>query len=89
VSTFSSQNQPDSRFTADHARVHVLARRDSILRLHERGLVPLAIASKLNLSVSYVSHVLREAGIEIPSYLETHGPRPGKTLCPHCGRPLR
>jgi hypothetical protein len=66
--------------------MQTLARKDSILRLHDRGLVPLAIASKLNLSVSYVSRVLRDEGIEIPNYLETQGPRPERTVCPHCGR---
>ena len=82
--TFSSENQPESGFTAEHGQIQVLARRDSVLRLHERGMVPLAIASKLNLSVSYVGAVLRSEGIEIPSYLETWGPRPEPNRCPHC-----
>lgn len=88
MSTFSSQNQPSERFSLEHGRALVAARRDSVLRLHERGLIPLAIASKLNLSLTYVTSVLRDEGIELPSYLETQGPRPEREDCPHCGRQL-
>lgn len=88
MSLFTTENQPDPEVLSTHRQIQVEARRDSILRLHERGLVPLAIASKLRLSLSYVSSVLRSEGVGIPSFLETQGPRPENEFCPHCGRRL-
>lgn len=60
-------------------------KRDEILLLRERDkAVPLAIASKVGLSVTAVSRVLAEEGVELAPYLTTTGRRE-KQSCPHCG----
>jgi len=56
--------------------------------LRRRGMVPLAIADTLGISVSTVSKILREQGYEIPSYLTTQGPRAERARCPHCRKRL-
>jgi hypothetical protein len=43
--------------------------REAIVGDYRRGLVPLAIATRRNVSVRYVSEALRDAGIEPPAYL--------------------
>lgn len=61
---------------------------EDILLLWGRGLVPLAIAKRLRVSVDRIGSVVREAGFEIPSYMTSSGPRPEEDSCPHCGRPF-
>ena len=45
-----------------------------ILTLWERGMVPLAIAARLNTSIRRVRETVRAAGYVIPSYLTTDWP---------------
>jgi hypothetical protein len=42
---------------------------EDVVFLREQGLVPLAIAAQVNRSVTYVAEILRDAGIEIRTYL--------------------
>jgi DNA invertase Pin-like site-specific DNA recombinase len=74
------------RSEANHRHVWSARLREDIATLWQRGLVPLAIAYKLEISVTTVSRVLREQGVEIPSYLTATGPRVKRPRCPHCGK---
>lgn len=59
---------------------------EDVLLLRRRGLVPLAIADELSISLRRVVEYLEEAGEEIPSYLTTWNEPPRQHLaCPHCG----
>lgn len=59
---------------------------EDVLLLRERGLVPLAIADELGISLRRVVDYLEEAGEEIPSYLTTWNEPPRGERCPTCGR---
>jgi hypothetical protein len=83
--THSEEALQRRRETLAYARQLV---REDVLRLWQRGLVPLAIAAAVSRSVSYVSEILRDEGVEIPSYLTTSGPRPEPSRCPNCGHEL-
>ena len=62
-------------------------KRDDILTLRKRDkAVPLAIAGKVGLSVTAVSRVLTEAGVDLAPFLTTTGRREKQATCPHCGR---
>jgi hypothetical protein len=62
--------------------------RGDIMKLHRRGLVPLAIADALYVRPETVARILRENGVDIPSYLTTTGPKRRPESCPHCNRRL-
>jgi DNA-directed RNA polymerase specialized sigma24 family protein len=76
---------PDAK---DKARQTVEERqryqREDVLLLRRRGMVPLAIADELGISLRRVVAYLREAGVEIPGYLTTSG-EPPREPCRHCG----
>jgi DNA-directed RNA polymerase specialized sigma24 family protein len=59
--------------------------REDVLLLHKRGLVPLAIADALDISLRRVVDYLRDAGETIPVYLTTWNEPPRGERCPSCG----
>jgi DNA-directed RNA polymerase specialized sigma24 family protein len=60
--------------------------REDVLLLRRRGMVPLAIADEVGISLSRVVRYLNDAGEKAPSYLTTWGEaRLERTTCPHCG----
>jgi FixJ family two-component response regulator len=59
---------------------------EDVLLLRKRGLVPLAIADELGISLRRVVDYLEEAGEEIPGYLTTWSEPPREPKpCAHCG----
>jgi AraC-like DNA-binding protein len=77
---------PKNGRSGNHRHVWSARLREDIATLWQRGLVPLAIADKVGVSVTTVSRVLHERGVQIPAYLTTTGPRAKRRRCPHCGR---
>ena len=59
--------------------------REDVLLLRNRGLVPLAIADTLAISLRRVVACLEEAGEEIPSYLTTWNEPARGVRCSACG----
>lgn len=94
---FLSANAQDDRqpnstpvFTSEAGERVRAERRESVRRLHERGLVPLAIADTLGWGDGRVARYLRElegeGSITRPaSWVTLHGPKRG-AKCPTCGR---
>jgi hypothetical protein len=77
-------------FTSEAGERLRAERRESVRRLHERGLVPLAIADTLGWGDGRVARYLRELEddgvITRPaSWLTLHGPKRG-VKCPTCSR---
>ena len=60
--------------------------REDVLLLRGRGLVPLAIADELDISLRRVVDYLEDAGEQIPGYLTTWNEPPRGERCPTCGR---
>ena len=60
--------------------------REDILLLRRRGMVPLAIADAIGISLRRVVTVLEEAGEDIPGFLTTWNEPPRGERCPSCGR---
>jgi hypothetical protein len=61
-------------------------RREDVLLLRRRGLVPLAISDELDISLRRVVDYLEDAGEKIPAYLTTWNEPPREpTRCRHCG----
>jgi hypothetical protein len=77
-------------FTSEAGERVRAERRESVRRLHERGLVPLAIADTLGWGDGRVARYLRELEGEgviarPASRVSLHGPKRG-AKCPTCGR---
>lgn len=60
--------------------------REDILLLRERGMVPLAIADELGISLRRVVTVLEESGEELLGFLTTWNEPPRGERCSACGR---
>jgi hypothetical protein len=78
------------KFASEHGERLRAERRESVRRLHERGLVPLAIADRLAWGDARVARYLRElvgeGVITTPaSWLSLYGPKRGPN-CPTCGK---
>ena len=80
-------HSPEARKKASRtlSRYRELTEED-ILILRKKGLVPLAIADRLGISLRRVVSVLQAAGEEIPGYLITNREPPRGVSCPECGR---
>jgi len=59
---------------------------EDVLICRRNGLVPLAIADRLNIGIRRGVTVLEEAGEEVPGYLITNSPPPVEPRCKSCGR---
>jgi hypothetical protein len=67
---------PDSSTAGPHARTVGAARlRADVLTLWLRGMVPIAIANRLGVSVDTVAKVLRGHGLDVPAYTTVSGPK--------------
>jgi DNA invertase Pin-like site-specific DNA recombinase len=78
------------KFTSEHGERLRAERKESVRRLHERGLVPLAIADTLGWSDARVARYLNELEAEgvitrPATWLTLHGPKRGPK-CTCCGR---
>lgn len=60
--------------------------REDILLLRERGMVPLAIADELGISLRRVVTVLEESGEQLLGFLTTWNEPPRGERCSACGR---
>jgi DNA-directed RNA polymerase specialized sigma24 family protein len=60
--------------------------REDLLLLRRRGLVPLAIADELGISLRRVVTVLEESGEELLGFLTTWNEPPRGERCSVCGR---
>jgi hypothetical protein len=85
-----SPSEPPT-FTPGHGERLRADRRESVRRLHERRLVPLAIADTLGWSdgrvARYLSELEAEGAITRPAvWLTLHGPKRDTSRCPTCGR---
>jgi hypothetical protein len=90
VETFERFAQDEGNSLPEHSRT-IGARRlraDVLMLRQRRGMVPLAIADTVGVSVTTVSRILREHGVELPAYLTTTGPKVKRPICPHCRRPI-
>lgn len=75
----------------ERAREAVAHRQDlqceDVVLLRRRGLVPLAVADELGISLARVVRYLTEAGERIPGYLTTwNAPLRDHERCERCGR---
>jgi DNA-directed RNA polymerase specialized sigma24 family protein len=61
--------------------------REDVLLYRQRGLVPLAIADEMGISLRRVVRILEEAGEEIPGYLTTWN-EPPREPCRRCSSDL-
>jgi hypothetical protein len=78
---------PASREALREARALKSKLRDEdVVLLRRQGLVPLAIADQLHMSVERVVRVLGENDLEVPTYLTTYSPPARGPICPHCGK---
>jgi len=87
---------PEDRLKAqsDEAKTKRLAteeerrrfQREDILLLRKRGMVPLAIADELGISLRRVVTVLEESGEQLLGFLTTWNEPPRGERCPTCGR---
>lgn len=80
----------EAREKAEAARRHTIANHrkladEDILICRRNGLVPLAIADRLGVSLRRVIRVMHEAGEPVPYYLITSG-EPAREPCRRCGR---
>lgn len=101
ISTFSNETEEarvspsgvlsePSGFTSEHGERLRAERRESVRRLYQRGLVPMAIADVLGWSDSRVARYLRELvddGVitRPPSWLTLYGPK-RSPRCSACGK---
>jgi hypothetical protein len=70
-----TMNDPSAQEKALQGRLETFARqrewrRRRIIEMRQKGAVPAAISDEIDLSLEYVHDVLREAGIELPSYFD-------------------